>query len=376
MDQIERLTKTSFAFEVVPSGTTLPQRFFKQFSAETVKVIGCLASGGPGGVQGWHDLFLDVPKRQALVCAIISNVLVEQVFQHIFFGGIAKHVKNLTMLQEQHCNEDGFDRNTHYANHIRNILDPENSNRYFLPVNFANHVNYIVGAIWTHIRPIIKLRYYNPTTTTTTHTTDPIHDIIASLHKLVTHAAILSLSMRIDPHTVYAFDPVFKEDKFISRYMDCINQAQMQQSHPRALQYNADLTPQERNRRANISEKEAERALEDEPLVQIAIMPGLTAYRRGGWETVDSSVLGAPRFREEGYADMGYRARSLSAAWVFCRWGCVGRGEGGIDGAEVHGDAWVEPGFVEFVDVNGVNGGRGCGRMMCRLSLMVSALGR
>jgi hypothetical protein len=85
----------------------LMSAFFKQFSQETTKVIGCVASGGPGGVAGWHELFIDPVKRKALAMAIIGNVLTEQVFQHIFFGGQERHVRDMTYLQKTHKDEDG-----------------------------------------------------------------------------------------------------------------------------------------------------------------------------------------------------------------------------------------------------------------------------
>jgi hypothetical protein len=106
MDSMERLDEefldygTGFKFR-------MPTSFFEKFSAETVKVISRVASGGPGGVQGWHDLFLDNHNRRALSMAIIGNVLVEQVFQHLFFGGSVRHVQKLTMLQAEYRHEDG-----------------------------------------------------------------------------------------------------------------------------------------------------------------------------------------------------------------------------------------------------------------------------
>jgi hypothetical protein len=38
---------------------------------------------------------------------IMGNVLVEQVFQHIFFGGQERDVKEMTELQKEHKDEDG-----------------------------------------------------------------------------------------------------------------------------------------------------------------------------------------------------------------------------------------------------------------------------
>jgi hypothetical protein len=107
MNLMDRLAQRYFAFDVHQHNSTIPESFFNQISPETAKIIGCVASVGPGGVQGWHNLFLDEQKRRALVMAIVGNVLVEQVFRHIFFGGIAKHIRRLTELQKEHKNEDG-----------------------------------------------------------------------------------------------------------------------------------------------------------------------------------------------------------------------------------------------------------------------------
>jgi hypothetical protein len=107
MNLMDRLAQRYFAFDIHQHNSTIPKSFFNQISPETARLVGCVASGGPGGVQGWHYLFLDGQKRRPLVMAIVGNGLVEQVFRHIFFGGIAKHVRMLTELQKEHKNEDG-----------------------------------------------------------------------------------------------------------------------------------------------------------------------------------------------------------------------------------------------------------------------------
>jgi hypothetical protein len=114
MDMMEKLTEKYFSGVVRQPRARdgiLSATFFEQFTAESAKIIGCVASGGPGGVHGWNDLFIDEQKRRALVAAIIGNVLVEQVFQHIFFGGSAAQIKTLMDLQETHRNADGEDSN-------------------------------------------------------------------------------------------------------------------------------------------------------------------------------------------------------------------------------------------------------------------------
>jgi hypothetical protein len=80
---------------------------FGSMSRETVKIIGCVASGGPEGEDGWRSLFYDQEKRHALVCAILGNVISEQVLQHIFFGGAPEDIEDVAILQERHRDADG-----------------------------------------------------------------------------------------------------------------------------------------------------------------------------------------------------------------------------------------------------------------------------
>jgi hypothetical protein len=105
MDLIDEVDEKFFDYQTKFAGR-MPSGFFKNMPVETVKIIDRVASGGPGGVQGWHDLFLDTDKRRALSKAIIGNVLNEQVFQHLFFGGEERHVQKLTMLQVEHRDKD------------------------------------------------------------------------------------------------------------------------------------------------------------------------------------------------------------------------------------------------------------------------------
>lgn len=105
MDQIEAFAKEHFSFEL--KDKTRLRAAFENMPKETVKIIGCVASGGPAGASGWEDLFLDSDKRQALVCAIVGNVIVEQVFQHMFFGGTEEQIKEVSYIQYTHRNHDG-----------------------------------------------------------------------------------------------------------------------------------------------------------------------------------------------------------------------------------------------------------------------------
>jgi hypothetical protein len=111
MDQMETFTKAYFGHtEGVKVGNedgVVPTDFYKKLSPETAKVIGCVASGGPSGIYGWHNLFIDEQKRRALVMAIIGNVLTEQVFQHLLFGGTDSQIATMIKLGEKYEDSDG-----------------------------------------------------------------------------------------------------------------------------------------------------------------------------------------------------------------------------------------------------------------------------
>jgi hypothetical protein len=106
IENFAKLVSTGQVYLVDAAGN-LPGDWWENMQPETAKIIGCVASGGPGGVRGWADLFVDEQKRRALICAVISKVLVEQVFQHIFFGGRAEEIKAITDLQMKYRNDDG-----------------------------------------------------------------------------------------------------------------------------------------------------------------------------------------------------------------------------------------------------------------------------
>lgn len=105
MDQIKAFAEKHFSFKLTDK--KCPRAAIESMPRETVKIIGCVASGGPAGASGWEDLFIDSDKRQALVCAIVGNVVLEQVFQHMFFGGTEEQIKEVSAIQYTHRKHDG-----------------------------------------------------------------------------------------------------------------------------------------------------------------------------------------------------------------------------------------------------------------------------
>jgi hypothetical protein len=275
MDKSQELAKNFFDFEFAHTTANrdiLVTECFQKLWPETIKIIGNVASGGPEGTAGWRKLFFDAEKRKALVIAIIGNVLVEQVFQHPFFGGRIDDVNNLEKIESEHHKGDGtairilfindhqltrpgFDRKRLYAEYIRERMQGSSLIHIKLPTNFEGHVQQVVVALLTHLQPIFYLDMNNETLT----------DIQASLGSVVTHAGLLSLLMQIDPYTVYYMTPVLKEDTFSRKYMECFNEKQMLATNPR-----------DRGWPAGTPEAEKRRAQGDEALDQILLMDGLT----------------------------------------------------------------------------------------------------
>ncbi|KAF2476059.1 uncharacterized protein BDR25DRAFT_310461 [Lindgomyces ingoldianus] len=295
MGLMERFTKAHIRFEL--NNIVALKKVFNTLKPETGKIIGCVASGGPGGEDGWYDLFTNEPKRCALVVTIIGNVLMEQVFQHAFFGG-KEAQKELLAIQKQYQREDGFVRNIKYAQHIRASLGEETHRGQFsgkidltpLPLSFHIHVKEVILAIYKHLLPILSL---NPSFTSNPAPTAR-KPVLGTLYTLVGCADAISTFMRLDPHTVYYFTPILKEKK-------------MQTTHPRRR----TSWPEE------FLETNIARAKHDERVVEITLIGGVTAYRQGGWETQDSGVEeGTVKYVDENGKEKGIRSRVLTQSWV------------------------------------------------------------
>ncbi|KAG9187955.1 hypothetical protein G6011_01878 [Alternaria panax] len=358
------------------------ETFYEGLSPETARVIACVASGGPSGIWGWHEIFINGEKLQALVCGIIGNVISEQVFRHAFFGGTEEGIRAVREVEVQHREDDGFTRKPLYTSAMLSHLPSPTS----LPENFTTHVNVIIGALWTHLSPLLALVHPHPTTPS-------LPTISPALHTLAVTAGLVSLHMALSPHTIYHHVPLFKEDSYTSATMSCFNKRSMRTRNmqtpisafsARSSDADADTdadtdadaefkpTPaelrRETTRRATLPSAEKKRACGDTALTQIVCMQGITAYRRGGWENASSSALERPVYEKAEYAHQGLRARMLTRGWTYCRWGrarssvqssvrklAPGVADGdGATSKKVHGGAWREGGFVNFSDVEGV----------------------
>ncbi|KAJ6192840.1 hypothetical protein J3E72DRAFT_202342 [Bipolaris maydis] len=340
---IQAFSREFFSGEVqipAPDGI-LPASFYAQMTPQTVKVVHCVASGGPAGQWGWHDLFLNEEKRLALVCGVIGNVFVEQVFENVCFG-LGKEDKDAFFALERELkDEDGFTRHSKFSQTLHCLTHNATT---LPPTSFTAHIQTILAALTTHLTPLLSLLHPSPLST--------LPSLLPPLLTLTTRAALLSLNMHLSPHTLYRFTPSFKEDSYTPSHMHCTNATQMQQSCPHNP--SSVLTSAEQAQRATLSKAELRRSKGDQALTQIIVFRGVVAFRKGGWED-GTSTEGDVVFEEEEFGEEGYRERVVTKGWVFCRWGRgVMRGVEEQVGKKVHGDAWREGGFVEFTALEGV----------------------
>ncbi|KAI4604889.1 hypothetical protein J4E83_010937 [Alternaria metachromatica] len=250
-----------------------------------------------------------------------------------------------------------FERNARYAATILAHLPTPTS----LPHNFNAHVNTIIGALWTHLSPLLSLVHPPPSTPSPSSTPPPtpapsLSSVFPELRRLTVSAGLLSLHMHLDPHTAYHHVPLFKEDNYDSSIMECWNDASMRQRNMRNKY--EDVEEDEQKRRDALSETEKKRAGGDTALTQILCFNGVTAYRKGGWE-VGSSTLSDPVYEKREWRDMGVRVRVLTQGLVYCRWGRALSSQKTAEmdnetGKKVHGDAWRGGGFMQFTEVEGV----------------------
>ncbi|OCL12236.1 hypothetical protein AOQ84DRAFT_420404 [Glonium stellatum] len=335
IDQVEEFAKGYFAFDIPLE--TADERFqvlCSTMSNNLKLIVGCIGAGGPGGAGGWKELFVDKELRQALVCGIIGNVLVEQVFASLLFGATMEQREKVHRVQAEYKSTDGFLRTKEYYKAIKQFL-PEND----LPAAFESHAIEVTMRLYTLLVPILALnpayKHLPLNINAGSAITSPekeAAEVLTALWDIVTRAAVLSISMRLDPDTVYYFEPTGKDDWYDPQAMECFNMKTMEASHPR-----------KRTWAHSEDQAEKERAQGDGPLVRIICMDGCTAYRQGGWLSPDSP----------GWKSMGFRSRRLTQALVACRWGRKRKWVKGqpADRKEVHGTKWVEPGFVEFRNV-------------------------
>lgn len=71
----------------------------ENMSPELQRYVGFLAVGGPCGVAGWEEVFLNTELRVALVAAIVWKALKEHVFEALWFGASRRVNQELEELE-------------------------------------------------------------------------------------------------------------------------------------------------------------------------------------------------------------------------------------------------------------------------------------
>ncbi|KAF2450560.1 hypothetical protein P171DRAFT_479643 [Karstenula rhodostoma CBS 690.94] len=297
-------------------------RIYPDRDPSTSRVLKGVVGMGWEDEEEWHDIFAGDEKRRALVCGIIGNVLIEQVFKHPFFGGDKPTIDTLFRIQRELRDEDAFARKHDSAWLLSSNLIGQNPNKnpnepksiLHPPKNFTTHVDVVVTALDTHLRPLLlKLCTFNARSK---ERTARVHwSFIEALTRLVGTAGLLSLQVAVDPFTVYYHVPLANGDRFSHALHEAFNHEEMERSHPR--------NPET----AFASEEARKRASNDEAVISMVLMNGLTAYRAGGWEAPESDpgwdgegFVGRV-YAREGNGGRGHRERVLAHGWVFCKWG-------------------------------------------------------
>jgi hypothetical protein len=100
----------SYCIHVEPSVDVYLRHLAGELSDEFVQIAGFVATGGPAGVAGWEELFVNRELQVALVTGVIWKVLKEHVFAPLLFGGTKEQVKK---LEQDEAEQAGFDGNSH-----------------------------------------------------------------------------------------------------------------------------------------------------------------------------------------------------------------------------------------------------------------------
>ncbi|KAF2812984.1 uncharacterized protein BDZ99DRAFT_496085 [Mytilinidion resinicola] len=327
-------------------------RMCNQASPEFISYVGRIAAGGPNKEEGWKELFRGSANRRALVCGLIGNALVEQVFAHTLFGvGDVNERRVIDDIQVNHKHSDGFARTALYAKKIREILPKKGD----LPDNFHNHAIHITVQLFSLIEPILPFAgYHTIGEPTELKNKDQESQLISELFQIVAHAGLLSITMRLDGSAVYYWVPTLKDDRYDDATMECFNREYMINNNPRSKEVQATITDaDERNRMSG-----------DEGLVRVNCMSGCTVYHKGGWavkrndvdDDDDEHAWKVP----DNHVNKGIRSRQLTQNWVLCRWGRPRKWTNGrpSDAASAHGykeGSITKPletfGFIEFSEV-------------------------
>lgn len=107
---IGELCKKHFDYKLAEAGCNSReniQAFIGAQPYELIRHAAIVGVGGPGGDEGWEELFNEPVLRQALVCGIISRALKEHVLSSLAFGAPQDFLMELRVMEDEQSGRDG-----------------------------------------------------------------------------------------------------------------------------------------------------------------------------------------------------------------------------------------------------------------------------
>ncbi|KAF2435371.1 hypothetical protein EJ08DRAFT_656385 [Tothia fuscella] len=295
-------------------------------SPEFVRYANWIADGGPTGVAGWEELFLDGELQVGLVTGIIWKALRELVFASLCFGGTDAFLEELHRAEIEQAEWDGFARTEYRGNLIQQRLANQQGG-YDYPHNFDSSVDNLTANLITLLSPLqlrtVEPKWQHPGPAcpdclSKYYPAEPSMKDCPSIHdkflrSIMSNAASLSLSMRLDPTAIYFVTNTFKDELFsLSPPSSSTNLSAPTFFTPTfgasfQSKENLPTWTSPHPSHPSLSESSVNNIKIYQPLTRIIVFDSIEVYRRGGWRGVDS--------------EKGFRVKTLVGGRVATRWG-------------------------------------------------------
>ncbi|GAB7366585.1 hypothetical protein MBLNU230_g8571t1 [Neophaeotheca triangularis] len=278
-----------------------------------VRYIGCLAMGGSNGVNGWRELYSDDACRQALVHGVVGRALKETAFSKLWFGAAPFEERKLHELEVKGRDKDGFYRTEQRAAECARLhaQDPNGTSAAAVEAQ---------ATLFTQLQHLVMPLFNNRMSSASSHT---LADLVNKSFNLARH-------LRLQPHSLYHWTSVFKDEEFDPSRMEVLN-----------LEATMKTSPYETTKINGINRAVLKKGQEhrDEAIVRVVCLPALSVYRRYGGALsahelateLERTASHPPdvlasysRDRSSAHnltGDEGYRSRPLGLAVVHLQWG-------------------------------------------------------
>ena len=199
--KLHAFTSTFFAYPLSQAEKrAFPLADLKDRHPELAAAAAYIADGSQ---YGWRALFTEEYSRPHLVAALVGHWLVEHVFKHTGFGLCGASVRTIEdEALRKYILYDGFARAKLLAAEVRSILDaydaspdPPRLNR-----EVQSACTHLAAQMLTALQPLLPpgpAAVTDASESVSATTTPPPQSLQAALHALLTHAAYLSLSLRL-----------------------------------------------------------------------------------------------------------------------------------------------------------------------------------